>query len=433
VGCKKNRKTIGPTESKPQCRGAAGLGLTVLHAVEGWQSLPDESSDSEWSLSNMDQTAHTLTNEGRGWTPVTSKKQRLKSVAKISSSPNNWPSLPGPSIVEANGNSNSTATKRFPANRVEVQELKSREHLRREFADNMDYVRHQTPNSSCHLESARLDSFLSSAGSSRPNLFSTHQESIFRPDSAHTGLTEARMPVSSSHPSLNSSPETRRVDFGNTPKSQWECLEQISPLQIHHTLDLANKTRKGVLSTEAESQPPFDTYVSPQTGLNFSWAPPAGVSTLCEHFLEDNRKGQPFRQPKPCSNCTKRSKLAYGIWRRDTKEWQVMRPYPRDVSPSVPFQLCWHFDNGVKCQKSPCTFAHCKEELAFWTSERQSGRSQSCPEVDTQSRTEECLFVCLFVVVCLVWVCAVMMQTCQVDSMSSEKLNEFSSFFLLCD
>ena len=411
MGYKKNGKAIGPTELMPQCRGAASL--TISHAVEDGQSRPDESSYSEWGVSNMKQTAHTSTKAEHGWTPVTSKKRRQNSVAKSSSSPD-WPSLPAPSSVEDNGNlkgSNSTATKRFPASRVDLQEpkseQKSREHLRRGFADNTNFVPQQFTNSSNHLESAGLAYSLSGAGSPRRDVFSTHHESVFRPDGIHTGLTESRMPVRSSHPSLNSSPGTRTV---NTPISQWECLEQISPLQIHHTLDLANKTSKGVLNTKAESEPSVDTHVSPQTGLNFSWAPPPGVSTLCEHFLQDNRKGQPFRQPKPCSNCTKRSKLKYGTWRSDTKEWQVMRPYPTDVSPTVPFQLCWHFNNGVKCLKRPCTFAHGMEELTFWTSERQSGRLQSCHEDDTKNRPTERLIVCLLVV------CLFSMGTCGNDA-----------------
>ena len=206
------------------------------------------------------------------------------------------------------------------------------------------------------------------------------------------------MPVRPSDPSPTPFPETRTLDFGKAAISQWESLEQISPLQIQHTLDLAKKTKTGV-NTKAESEPPLDTDASPQTGLNISWAPPAGVSTLCEHFLQDNRKGQPFRHPKPCANCIKRSKIAYGIWKSDTKEWQVMRPYPRDVNPNVPFQLCWHFSNGVKCRKRPCTFAHGTEELDFWNSERQSGRLQSCLEVDRQNTF---LCICLFISVFIV-------------------------------
>ena len=348
--------------------------------MEGWAYLPDESSESESGVSNINQTAHTSTKAGYEWTPVTSKKQRPKSFAKSSSSPD-WPSLPRPSFAEDNSSlqsSNSTATKGFPAKRVELQKLKSEqkstERLQKGFADDTDYLPQQSHNSSRHLESAGQDSFLSHAGSPRQNLFSADQESFFQPDVTYTGLTERIMSVRSSHSSWNSSTESRAVGFGNTPKSQWESLEQISPLQIHHTLDSGNKTKKGVLNTKAESSPSLNTGVSPQTGLNFSWAPPSGVSTLCRHFLQDNRKGQPFRHPKPCPNCTKRSKLVYGIWRSGTKEWQVMRPYPKVVNPNVPFQLCKHFSGGVKCQNIPCTFAHGNEELMFWTSERQSGR-----------------------------------------------------------
>ena len=364
--------------------------MKVSHTAEGRRPLPDESSDSKWGVCNVNQTAHASANVEHGWIPVTSKKQRVKSAAKSSASPD-WPSLPGPSFVEDNGSlqgSNSTATKRFPANRVENQEpkseQKSRQHLRRGFAADTEYVPQQSHSLSRHLESAGLDSFRSHTDSQRQDLFSTDQESF--PDVAFTGLSERRIPVRSSDPSPTSFPETRTLDFGKTPISQWECLEQISPLQIHHALDLANKTQTGVLNTKAESETPLDTDISPQAGLNFIWAPPPGVSTLCEHFLQDNRKGQPFRPPKPCSNCTKRSKIAYGIWKSDTKEWQVIRPYPRNVSPNVPFQLCWYFSDGVECQKRPCTFAHGMEELKFWTSERQSGKLQSCPEVDRQNK-----------------------------------------------
>ena len=414
--------------------------------MEGRRALPDESSDSKWGVGNINKTAHASTKVEHGWTPVTSKKQRLKSVAKSSSSPD-WPSLPGPSFVEDKDSlqgSNSTVTKRFPANRDELQEpkseQKSRQHLRKGFAENMEYVPQQSHNSSrhlefagvdsrleeCkseqksrehfrrgfasdteyvpqrshsslrHLESAGLDSFRDHTDSRRQDLFSTYQESF--PDVAFTGLSERRMPVRSSDP--KAFPETRTLDYGKTPISQWECLEQISPLQIHHTLDLANKTKTGVLNTKAESEPPLDTDVSPQAGLNFIWAPPPGVFTLCEHFLQDSRKGQPFRRPKPCSNCTKRSKIAYGIWKSDTKEWQVIRPYPRNVSPNVPFQLCWYFSDGVECQKRPCTFAHGMEELKFWTSERQSGKLQSCPEVDRQNK--KTILFCSFVYLCSV-------------------------------
>jgi len=343
--------------------------------------LPVKSTDSERDVSNTNQTAHTSIDPGDGWTLVTSKSQRRKSVAQRTSIAD-WPSLPGPSDNSTLQGSNPTATKRFSANRAEPQQLKSeqksREHFRRGsafassgFAGNTNYVLRQSPNSSRHLKSTGLNSFLSRTESPRQRLFSTDQESFSRPDVKRTELTEhARTPVRFSHPCRNSSKESRTVNFGNTSKSQWESLEQISPLQIH-----------GVLTTKAKSKPPLDRCISPQVGANVhGWAPPPGVSTLCAHFLQDNRKGKPFRHPNPCLNCTKHSKLLYGVWKSDTKEWQVMRPYPKDVNPNVPFQLCWQFSNRGKCQKRSCTFAHGKKELMFWTSERQSGRLYSCPE-----------------------------------------------------
>ena len=134
--------------------------------MEVRRPLRDESSDSKWGVRDLNQTAHTSTKVERGWTPVTSKKSRLKSVAKSSSSPD-WPSLPGPSSVEDNGSlqgSTSTATQRFPVNRVELQEpkseQKSRQQLRRGFVRDMEYVPQQSHNSSRHLESAGLDSRL---------------------------------------------------------------------------------------------------------------------------------------------------------------------------------------------------------------------------------------------------------------------------------
>ena len=359
--------------------------------------LPVKSTDSERGVSNPSQTAHTSIDPGDGWTLVTSKSQRFKPVAERRAIPD-WPSSPTSSSVAENNTlqgSNSTATKGFYANRVDLHELKSeqnsREHIRRSSAfassGSADYVLRQSPNSSRHLESTGLNSFLSCEVSPRQDLFSTDQEPFSRPDVKCTELTEhARTPVHFSCPSWNSSTESKTMDFGNTPKSQWESLEQISPLQIH-----------GVLTTKAKSVPPLDRCISPQTGSNVhGCAPPAGVFTLCAHFLQDNRKGHSFRYPNPCLSCTKRSKLLYGIWRSDTKEWQVMRPYPKDVNPNVPFKLCWHFSNGFKCQKSPCTFAHGKKELTFWISERQSGIYNPALKLTPRIQLQNvCLIVCL--------------------------------------
>lgn len=406
-GCRKNgnatREKSCPIELNSQCRRSA--------------DLDDDSFDSEWGASNTNQThTCTSTNPAHGWTLVKrSKSQKSKSAAESALNQNrrgfqsiylsqgaitncsakhckeakfrkhesksnirpisvlDWPSLPGPSSVEDNSSlqgSNPSATKRFSANRVEFQELtseqKAKEHLRRSsafaslgFAGKTDYDLQQSHSSSRHLESTGLESFRNRRESPRQDLFSTDLEPFFRPDVTYTGLAESRMPVRSSQPSSNSSTKKRTVDLGNTPKSQW---------------DLANKAKNGVVTTTAKSELPLNTVVSPQVGSNSRKVLPQGVYPLCVHFLQDNRKGQPFRQPNPCLNCTKHSKLLYGTWRSETKEWQEMRPYPKAVNSNVLFQLCWHFSNRVKCEKNSCTFAHGKEELMFWNSQRQSGR-----------------------------------------------------------
>ena len=176
------------------------------------------------------------------------------------------------------------------------------------------------------------------------------------------------------------------VNVKSTPKSQWESLVQISPLEIHHTLNLVNATGNTSLTDQEKSNLHLGTDQEPAgQGVTFdaslkkrsysTKALPGGVFPLCAHFLQDNRKGRPFQHPRPCAKCLKdSSKLVYGVWRSSKKEWQVMRPYPEEVGLKTNFQLCWHFRNGLKCQKNPCTFAHGQEELTFWTWERKSSR-----------------------------------------------------------
>lgn len=174
VEWKRNGKAITekryPTKLNSQCRGSGSLDVSV----EGRMPLPVKSTDSERDVSNTNQTAHTSIDPGDGWTLVTSKSQRLKSVTERTSI-SDWPSFRRRSFVEDNRTlqgPSSTATKRFPTNRVQLQGLKSkqksREHFRRGttsassgFAGNTDYVLRQSQNSSRHLKSAKLYSFLS--------------------------------------------------------------------------------------------------------------------------------------------------------------------------------------------------------------------------------------------------------------------------------
>lgn len=153
----------------------------------------------------------------------------------------------------------------------------------------------------------------------------------------------------------------------DTPKSQREGMEQISPLQNLHFE--TNKVTGGQR---------FVNDTSVRIGSQSTKALPNGVFPLCAHFLQDNRKGACYKHPSPCPKCSKDSyKLLFGVWRRTEKEWQIMRSYPKGVNLKTPFRPCWHFSNGRKCPKNPCTFAHGREELDFWTFARESGMSMS--------------------------------------------------------
>jgi len=178
-----------------------------------------ESTESERGVNNTNQAAHPSTDLGDGWTLVTSKSTRLKSVAERTSISDRQ-SLSGRSDNSTLQGFSPTATKRFSGNRVEHKELKSkqksRENLREgsafassRFAGNADYVLRQTPNSSRHFKSAELNSYLSREESPRQELFLTDQESFSHPDVKSTKLTEhAKTPDHFSHPSWNSFTES---------------------------------------------------------------------------------------------------------------------------------------------------------------------------------------------------------------------------------
>ncbi|XP_068674039.1 3'-5' exoribonuclease HELZ2-like [Montipora foliosa] len=98
---------------------------------------------------------------------------------------------------------------------------------------------------------------------------------------------------------------------------------------------------------------------------------PKGVVRVCEHFVHTNKT--PSKPPYSCLSCSRQSKFLHGIWQNSKKKWQVMRPYPREVSLETPFEICWRYRRGEKCGQS-CTFAHGEEELTTWTTQRQSDR-----------------------------------------------------------
>ena len=97
---------------------------------------------------------------------------------------------------------------------------------------------------------------------------------------------------------------------------------------------------------------------------------PKGVVRVCEHFVQTNKT--PSKPPYSCLSCSRQSKFLHGIWQNSKKKWQVMRPYPREVSRETPFEICRRYRRGEKCGQS-CPFAHGEEELTTWTTQRQAG------------------------------------------------------------
>ena len=197
---------------------------------------------------------------------------------------------------------------------------------------------------------------------------------IDRYASSSSGLAASKLPASSVPQCLQPSATNRRGGFENTPISQWKSLEKISPLKMHQTLELSNPAESPTLATKTQSRPdsvmPDFSNSGNQTTQSTSHKPPREVVSLCNHFLQDRKT--PLQPPYRCFNCSKRSKFVFGIWQSSKREWQVMRPYPKNINFETPFQICWRYRNNEKCRES-CTFAHGEEELALWTTERQAG------------------------------------------------------------
>ena len=331
--------------------------------VPGEQRLSlcdDDSFDSECRVSNTNcETTAVMSKKEDGWTLVESKSRKPKSVAETTLYQNQH-------AFQSIGISQDAST--CKESNWRKHESKSRDTIGPNWRSLSE---HSSAGGSSSTQGSNTSTRKRFSSSSQPQDFPTDHEAFLPQNATSTGFGASRMPGLFSEPSFNGSATKKTAGVRNRPKSQWETLEQISPLQFHQTFDLVNSNNNTAVTKESEL--PLDTDASSQVGFNSRKVLPEGVFPLCAHFLQENKKGQAFQRPKPCSKCTKNSKLFYGTWRSSKKEWQVMRPYPKDVNYHVPFKLCSYFSNGVKCQKSPCTFAHGTEELSFWTKERKSG------------------------------------------------------------
>lgn len=104
---------------------------------------------------------------------------------------------------------------------------------------------------------------------------------------------------------------------------------------------------------------------------------PKGVFVVCDDFLwkHRNRAASIYEKSKACKGCEIRSRLKYAVWSDNSKQWELIRPYPAErVKASVAFKECAQYSSNRPCLKTPCSFAHGQQELLMWTMEREGSK-----------------------------------------------------------
>ena len=294
-----------------------------------------------------------------------------------------WPSLPGPSNTEDESpfqGSNQTAFGDHVDcnNRV----LRTEETFQKSPMEEVDFNLCGFTNNASYLQQS------SSSGTTEvairkesPLVTENKQPFISQYEPSSPGLAKSKVCIP---PFLQASATNSRTDCENAPISQWKSLEEISSLKIHQTLDFPSSGEKCTLTTCTKTQyGPYHDITTDSSNFDNNSIQggqdkmPKGVVFLCNHFLQDRKTA--IQPPYICFSCSKLkyTNFVHGIWRSSEREWQLMRPYPKDVHPEVPFQICRHYRNGLKCRPS-CSFAHGEEELTLWTRERQTGRNDPC-------------------------------------------------------
>lgn len=129
--------------------------------------------------------------------------------------------------------------------------------------------------------------------------------------------------------------------------------------------------------------PPINTGAVPSSGsFNDPRKIPKGVFVVCDDFLFKNlkRAASIYEKSKACKGCENRSRLKYAVWSDNSKQWQLIRPYPADKVPAkVAFKECAHYSTNKTCVKTPCAFAHGQQELIMWTMEREGSKFDKTP------------------------------------------------------
>ena len=150
----------------------------------------------------------------------------------------------------------------------------------------------------------------------------------------------------------------------------------VLPL-VNSTAIMTSKNREsnGMSSTKTGAAPSSNSLRDPRRI-------PKGVFVVCDDFLQKNlrRSASIYEKIKACKGCENRSKLKYAVWSDNSKQWEIIRPYPAEkVPPNVAFSECRQYVNNIPCLRTPCSFAHGQQELLMWTLEREGGKFAKLP------------------------------------------------------
>ena len=215
--------------------------------------------------------------------------------------------------------------------------------------------------SSVVKQSAKPSAFAVSALAERPITTSANLESSRRPSTpVLLSTTPANVPRQSSvaDSATNTSSSAQSTSF-ERPSS------------------LLPPSGKPVTMTSSAAPPSKIGSVPSSNPYNDFRKIPKGVYVVCDDFLLKNQKrpASIYEKTKACKGCENRSKLKYAVWSDNSKQWQVIRPYPAEqVSAKVAFKECAHYASNKPCLRNPCSFAHGQLELIMWTMEREGGK-----------------------------------------------------------
>ncbi len=201
--------------------------------------------------------------------------------------------------------------------------------------------------------------------------WSTRPESSGRPS---TPVPSAKSAIITSQVALEGAPiqTSARHGFTNTISSAWPTRFEPPdrPPTPAPPLTIPATTTPQIIGNAVPSMAAAVPYNDPRKIPN-------GVFVVCDDFLwkHRNRAASIYEKSKACKGCEIRLRLKYAVWSDNSKQWELIRPYPAEsVKASVAFKECAQYSSNRPCIKTPCSFAHGPQELLMWTMEREGSK-----------------------------------------------------------